>query len=396
MVQSPAVIAQTWTQTGAPSNFWASVASSADGTKLVAAVGGGALGGIYVTTNSGITWMLTSAPVLNWASVACSADGSKFVAADHLEYGIAPGSLYTSTNGGATWTAGILGSGFWRSVAASADGIELVAVASITTSRGGPRGLISSSTDSGATWTQASVPDINWFSVASSAGGTKLVAAAAFDSLYTSTNPTVSWTATTAPNLDWSSIASSADGSKLVASASTYGYNTGAIYTSTNSGSTWTLTSAPALDWISVASSADGTKLVAAAKKVGLFAAGVATQKYMQAIQDQQEIMGAIANMVIETYAMESAVLRAQKLAARNGEAGAANAIAMTRVYMTGAMERIESAAKTVIAASAEGDMLRSQLAILRRLCKYEPFNTIALREQIAQRVIEAGKYQLA
>jgi alkylation response protein AidB-like acyl-CoA dehydrogenase len=137
-------------------------------------------------------------------------------------------------------------------------------------------------------------------------------------------------------------------------------------------------------------------KLVAAAKKIGLFAAGIATQKYMQAIQDQQEIMGAIANMVIETYAMESAVLRAQKLAARNGESGAALAVAMTRVYMSGAMEKIESAAKLVITACAEGDMLRSQLAILRRLCKYEPFNTLALRRTIAQRVIESGKYMVA
>ena len=137
-------------------------------------------------------------------------------------------------------------------------------------------------------------------------------------------------------------------------------------------------------------------KLVATAKKIGLFAAGIATQKYMQAIQDQQEIMGAIANMVIETYAIESAVLRAQKLAARNGEAGAALAIAMTRVYISGAMEKIESAAKLVIAACAEGDMLRSQLAILRRLCKYEPFNTLALRRTIAQRVIETGKYMVA
>jgi butyryl-CoA dehydrogenase len=136
-------------------------------------------------------------------------------------------------------------------------------------------------------------------------------------------------------------------------------------------------------------------KLVATAKKIGLFAAGIATQKYMQAIQDQQEIMGAIANMVIETYAMESAVLRAQKLAARNGEAGAALAIAMTRVYMSGAMEKIESAARLVIAACAEGDMLRSQLAILRRLCRYEPFNTLALRRTIAQRVIETGKYMV-
>src|SRR5579864_977543 len=137
-------------------------------------------------------------------------------------------------------------------------------------------------------------------------------------------------------------------------------------------------------------------KLVATAKKIGLFAAGIATQKYMQAIQDQQEIMGAIANMTIETYAMESAVLRAQKLAARNGDAGCAHAIAMTRVYISGAMEKIESAARTVIAACAEGDMLRSQLAILRRLCKYEPFNTVALRQGIARRVIEAGKYLVA
>ncbi len=140
---------------------------------------------------------------------------------------------------------------------------------------------------------------------------------------------------------------------------------------------------------------AEERKLVAAGKKIGLFAAGVATQKYMQAIQDQQEIMGAIANMVIETYAIESAVLRAQKLAARNGEAKAANAIAMTRVYMAGAMERIESAARMVIAACGEGDMLRSQVAILRRLSKYEPFNTIALREKIAQKVIETGKYEV-
>jgi alkylation response protein AidB-like acyl-CoA dehydrogenase len=140
---------------------------------------------------------------------------------------------------------------------------------------------------------------------------------------------------------------------------------------------------------------ADDRKLVAAAKKMGLFAAGVATQKYMQAIQDQQEIMGAIANMAIETYAMESAVLRAQKLAEREGEARAANAIAMARVYTAAAMEKVESAAKAVIAASADGDMMRSQVAILRRLAKHDPINTIALREKIAQKVIETGKYQV-
>jgi butyryl-CoA dehydrogenase len=138
---------------------------------------------------------------------------------------------------------------------------------------------------------------------------------------------------------------------------------------------------------------AEERKLVAQAKKLGLFAAGAATQKYMQAIQDQQEIMGAIADMVTETYAMESAVLRAQKIAEKQGEAAAALPLAMTRAYMTQAMEKVESAARKVIAAVADGDMLRTQLAILRRLAKYEPFNTIELRQQIALKVIERGKY---
>ncbi|PYX48550.1 MAG: acyl-CoA dehydrogenase [Acidobacteria bacterium] len=136
-------------------------------------------------------------------------------------------------------------------------------------------------------------------------------------------------------------------------------------------------------------------RLVAQAKKLGLFASGAATQKYMQAIQDQQEIMGAIADMTIETYAMESAVLRAQKVVEAKGEATAALPIAMTRVYLSQAMEKVESSARKVIAAVADGDMLRTQLAILRRLAKHEPFNTIDLRQQIAQKLIERGKYTL-
>ncbi len=141
---------------------------------------------------------------------------------------------------------------------------------------------------------------------------------------------------------------------------------------------------------------ADERKLVANAKKLGLFAAGAATQKYMQAIQDQQEIMGAIADMVIETYAMESAVLRAQKLIQSNGEAASALPIAMTQVYLSQAMEKIEAAARKIIAAVADGDMMRSQMAIFRRLAKHDPFNTIAARQKIADRVLEAGKYVLA
>jgi alkylation response protein AidB-like acyl-CoA dehydrogenase len=140
----------------------------------------------------------------------------------------------------------------------------------------------------------------------------------------------------------------------------------------------------------------DERKLVGQAKKLGLFVAGAATQKYMQAIQDQQEVMGAIADIVIETYAMESAVLRAQKIVESKGEAATALPIAMVRVYLSQAMDKIEAAAKKVIAAVAEGDMLRTQLAILRRLAKHETFNTIDLRQQIASKMIERGKYTLA
>jgi butyryl-CoA dehydrogenase len=138
---------------------------------------------------------------------------------------------------------------------------------------------------------------------------------------------------------------------------------------------------------------ADERKLAANVKKLGLFAAGAATQKYMEGIQDQQEIMGAIADMVIETYALESAVLRAQKLVEANGEAGSSLPIAMTQVYLSRAVEKVEARARQVIAAVAEGDARRMQLAILRRLAKYEPFDTIAARQQIARRVIDAGRF---
>ncbi|MFZ3263253.1 MAG: acyl-CoA dehydrogenase family protein [Terriglobales bacterium] len=140
---------------------------------------------------------------------------------------------------------------------------------------------------------------------------------------------------------------------------------------------------------------AEERKQVANAKKLGLFVSGAATQKYMATIQDQQEVMGAIADMTIEIYAMESAVLRAQKLVEQKGEGAAALPIAMTQVYMTQALEKIEAAAKKVIADVAEGDMLRTQLAIVRRLAKHEPFNTIPLRQQIAQKTMERGKYSL-
>jgi butyryl-CoA dehydrogenase len=134
--------------------------------------------------------------------------------------------------------------------------------------------------------------------------------------------------------------------------------------------------------------------MVANAKKAALFAAGAASQKYLDKMVDQQEIMGALADMIIEAYAMESCVIRTQKMLANGGDA--ALATAMTQVYITGAMERLEAAAKKVIAAVAEGDMLRTQMMVLRRLFKYEPMNVIVLQQKIAQKVIDSGRYQIA
>src|SRR5207248_1215548 len=138
---------------------------------------------------------------------------------------------------------------------------------------------------------------------------------------------------------------------------------------------------------------AEEQKLVASAKKLGLFAAGAATQKYMMQIEQEQEIMGAIADMVMEVYAMESALLRTMKIVSAQGETGAALPIAITRVYLSQAMDKIEASARKIIADVAEGDMLRTQMAILRRLAKHDPVNTIGLRQQIADKVIERGRY---
>jgi alkylation response protein AidB-like acyl-CoA dehydrogenase len=140
---------------------------------------------------------------------------------------------------------------------------------------------------------------------------------------------------------------------------------------------------------------ADEQNLLANAKKLTLFAAGAATQRYMQQIADEQEVMGAIADMIIEVFAMESAILRAEKIVAAQGAEAAALPVAMARIYADKAMSTIELAARRVISAAAEGDMLRTQLTILRRLAKHDPADTIALRRQVAKAVIQAGKYNL-
>jgi alkylation response protein AidB-like acyl-CoA dehydrogenase len=129
------------------------------------------------------------------------------------------------------------------------------------------------------------------------------------------------------------------------------------------------------------------------ARKLALFAAGSASQKYAQTLPDQQEVMGALADCIIEVYALESCLLRAEKLISRKGESGAKNAIAMTKLYSAKALQVIETAVRKVIATVAEGDMLKTQTAILRRIAKYDPVDTVSLGRQVASQVSSAGRY---
>lgn len=130
--------------------------------------------------------------------------------------------------------------------------------------------------------------------------------------------------------------------------------------------------------------------MVANAKKAALLALGAAYQRFLTRIEDEQEVMAGIADIAMSAFAMESVCLRARKLAAMGrGE----TSTAMAQVFLRDRLQAIEATGKTVLAACAEGDNLRTSLAFLRRLTKYEPVNSIALRQQIAQRILSAERY---
>jgi alkylation response protein AidB-like acyl-CoA dehydrogenase len=131
---------------------------------------------------------------------------------------------------------------------------------------------------------------------------------------------------------------------------------------------------------------AGGSDLVANAKKTGLLLFGAAYQRFGAKLEDQQEVIAGITDVLMNTYAMESAELRAQKC-------GGEHALNMAAVFTSEAMDEIEISARTVLAACSEGDDLRTSLAVLRRFTKRDPVDTIALRRKIAARVLDAGRY---
>jgi butyryl-CoA dehydrogenase len=134
--------------------------------------------------------------------------------------------------------------------------------------------------------------------------------------------------------------------------------------------------------------------ILASAKKVGLFAAGVASQRYMAALQDQQEVMADLADIITQVYALESALLRAKKLAAASKSVSAV-AVAMTSLLADESMAFAEQTARRILAACGEGDMLKTQLAILRRLARFTPVDSVALSRAVAKQCIQLERYPL-
>lgn len=134
-------------------------------------------------------------------------------------------------------------------------------------------------------------------------------------------------------------------------------------------------------------------KIIRNIKKIGLLSAGLAVQKYMMQLEDHQEVMTRISNIVMEAWAAESALLRTQKLVASQGEDKARYSVMMTKAYANDAIHRVEQYAKDTLAAISEGDMLRTNMAALRRFLKFQPIDTIEIRQKLADHMIEAGKY---
>jgi alkylation response protein AidB-like acyl-CoA dehydrogenase len=137
---------------------------------------------------------------------------------------------------------------------------------------------------------------------------------------------------------------------------------------------------------------AEEERSLAQAKKMFLLAAGAALQKFRERLAEQQEIVAALANVVMDVYAMESSLRRAQKAAASRGEAASVMGDA-ARAFIYDAMDRVEKEARTALAATADGDTLLTQLAVLRRFAKHSPIDTIALRRRVADAVLAQHRY---
>jgi hypothetical protein len=225
---------ESWRRTSAPSNTWTSVASSSDGTNLVAASLGAYGGGIYTSTDSGVTWIRCNTPANSWVTVVSSADGVRLAAvAEGSGNGFYTYPMYTSTNSGATWN---LSTSFVNisCLAASADLSKLVVATAGADLTGGGHNPIYISADFGASWVttfSVSLPN-DWYSVSCSSNGETIVLAGD-EGVFFSTDSGVTWSSSRAPyyvNRPIPNVACSGDG-KLVAAVFNDANANGGIYT---------------------------------------------------------------------------------------------------------------------------------------------------------------------
>ena len=295
-------VGQTWTATFGGINInWTAIACSADGTKMAAGynVSGTSPGYIYTSTDSGATWGSQgfSSGTAYWSAIASSADGTHLIAAaGYSPYLLQSGVVYVSITSGATWTVSYNTSAAWSCVACSADGTKMAAAI-----RGG-----TVYTNYGSGWNAVGGTTYEWNAIAMSSDGTKLVGAEGNGEILTSTNSGATWLQRTNIGAssnpegadcssdgsrmivvyggqiylstdfgvtwvqqnspvsgDLTAVASSADESRLVTTVG--GGGPGSIYGSSNSGGTWSqLAGSPSAKWSGIASSADGSTLAAA------------------------------------------------------------------------------------------------------------------------------------
>ncbi|WPR74911.1 acyl-CoA dehydrogenase family protein [Algoriphagus sp. NG3] len=128
-------------------------------------------------------------------------------------------------------------------------------------------------------------------------------------------------------------------------------------------------------------------------KKVFLMVGGKAAMALQDKIEDEQEIMMNLADVMIEIYASESAILRTEKLVSMKGEDACKHQIAMTQIYLSEAVDKTNTAAKEAIGSFTKGDEQKVMLMGLKRFTKSELYNTKELRRQIADYMIDQGKY---
>jgi alkylation response protein AidB-like acyl-CoA dehydrogenase len=136
-------------------------------------------------------------------------------------------------------------------------------------------------------------------------------------------------------------------------------------------------------------------KMLANFKKAGLMIAGAAVQKFMQNLSDEQEILMNLADMLVEGYAAETAILRVEKLMKMRGEENCEVQKEMAMIFLYRALDNISKAGKEAIYGFAEGDEQRMMLMGLKRYTKADPYNLKEARRKVADYLLKENKYAL-